>query len=128
MCRDCWQPRMGWNAGNISTVKLISHSWHKPHLDVAPDFYILMDCFCYYFVKNFVKALWIHINKGYWSVVLFFDNVFIWFLYLVNPGLIIWMGKQMGKWMDLKIHIVTQISFFSSISYHPITGSFHQEV
>lgn len=69
----------------------ILYSWDNPHLVIAYNFYyVFLDWVCKYFTKD----LWIHVHKICWSVVFFFCDIFVWFEYQGNTGLIEWVCKS----------------------------------
>ena len=52
-------------------------------------FNMLLDLFWWYFDEEFC----IYIHKGYWPIVFFSCNVFVWFWYQSNTDLIEWVRK-----------------------------------
>lgn len=60
--------------------------WNKFHPVMV---YMFLDLVCYYFVRDFC----IYIQKGYWPLVFFPNDVFVWFSYQGNTGLTDGLGK-----------------------------------
>ena len=61
------------------------HSWDKPQLIMVYDpFNVLLDSVCQYFVEDF----YIYVHQRYWPVVFFFCDLFIWFWYQGDGGLV----------------------------------------
>jgi hypothetical protein len=69
----------------FSYIKPILNPWDEAYLIVVNDgFDMFLDLVC----KNFIEYFSINIHKRDWSEVLFFDRVFVWFLYQSNCGFI----------------------------------------
>ena len=68
------------------------HSRDKPHLIMVYDpFNVLLESICciLYFVENF----WIYVHQWYWPVVFFLCDIFVWFWYQGDGGLIEWVWE-----------------------------------
>ena len=51
---------------------------------VYDPFNVLLDSVCYYFVEDFC----IYVHQRYWPVVFLFCDIFVWFWYQGDGGLI----------------------------------------
>ena len=66
------------------------HSWDKLHLIMVYDpFNVLMDSVCWYFVEEFC----IYVHQWYWPVVFFLCDIFVWFWYQGDGGLVGWVWE-----------------------------------
>ena len=66
------------------------HSWEKPYLIMMYDpFTVLLDSVCWYFVEDFC----IYVHQWHWPVVFSFCDIFVWFWYQGDGGLVEWVWE-----------------------------------
>ena len=66
------------------------HPWDKSHWIMVYDpFDVPLNLLCYCFFEDFC----IYVHQRYWPVILFFCDIFVWFWYQGDAGLVEWVQK-----------------------------------
>ena len=104
----CWEflPYMGWilSKAFFASFEMIIRFFLQLfnvvyHIDWFVDkailimvyyyFNVLLNSVCLYFVENFC----IYVCQWYWPIIFFFCDIFVWFWYQGDAGLIEWVQK-----------------------------------
>lgn len=78
----CWYGELHWL---ILVAELSCISWINP-LGYDELFLLILNLTC----QCFVKDVWSYIYEGYWFIISFSCNVFIWFWYAGDVSLVSW--------------------------------------